>query len=146
MTTSYETDVVAWANEQAQLLRAGRFDLLDIENIAEEIEDVGKAEQRELRSRMAALLVHLLKWQYQPERRSESWRLIATIRRKAFLRALESVPSQKAQLVDEEWWGRVWDDALIKAIDETDLADFPDTCPWTFAEIMDDDWLPEEGL
>ncbi|MDR3089077.1 MAG: DUF29 domain-containing protein, partial [Desulfobulbaceae bacterium] len=73
MNTAYETDVVAWAGEQARLLRAGRFDLLDIENIAEEIEDVGKAEQRELMSRMAVLLAHLLKWQYQPERRGKSW-------------------------------------------------------------------------
>ena len=66
---TYEDDVVAWANEQARLLRTGRFDLLDIEHIAEEIEDVGKSEQRELANRMAVLLTHLLKWHYQPERR-----------------------------------------------------------------------------
>ena len=70
---SYETDVIAWANRQAALLRAGRFSELDIANIAEEIEDVGKSEERELASRMAVLLMHLLKWQYQPERQSRSW-------------------------------------------------------------------------
>ena len=61
MSTSYEVDVVAWANEQAEFLRAGRFDQLDREHLAEEIEDVGKSEQRELANRMAALLAHLLK-------------------------------------------------------------------------------------
>ncbi len=60
MSTSYETDVVAWANEQARFIRAGQFDRLDLEHIAEEIEDVGKSEQRELASRMAVLLAHLL--------------------------------------------------------------------------------------
>ena len=69
MGTDYETDVVAWASEQARLIRAGRFDLVDREHIAEEIEDVGKSEQRELATRMAVLLAHLLKWQHQPERR-----------------------------------------------------------------------------
>ena len=69
MSTSYEADVVAWANEQASLLRAGRFELLDRDHIAEEIEDVGKIEQRELGSRMSVLLAHLLQWRYQPERR-----------------------------------------------------------------------------
>ena len=62
MTTTYETDIIAWANEQAAFIRAGKFDLLDIEHIAEEIEDVGKSEKRELASRMAVLLMHLLKW------------------------------------------------------------------------------------
>jgi len=72
-TISYETDIVAWANEQAQLVRAGRFELLDLEHIAEEIEDVGKSEQRELASRMTILLAHLLKWQFQPEQQGRSW-------------------------------------------------------------------------
>lgn len=61
MNTRYEADVVAWANQQARLIRAGRFDLLDLEHIAEEIEDVGKSEQRELARRMAVLLAHF-KW------------------------------------------------------------------------------------
>ena len=60
--TSYNTDVIAWANEQAAFIRSGRFELLDIEHIADEIEDVGKSEQRELEKRMAVLLCDLLKW------------------------------------------------------------------------------------
>jgi len=70
---TYDHDVVAWASEQANLLRTGQFDLLDIQHIAGEIEDVGKSEQRELASRMAVLLAHLLKWRFQPERRGASW-------------------------------------------------------------------------
>lgn len=73
MATAYETDVIAWANEQARLLRAGLLSQLDIEHIADEIEDVGKSEKREIRNRMALLLAHLLKWQYQPIYRGNSW-------------------------------------------------------------------------
>ena len=67
-TPRYETDVLAWSNEQARLLRTGQFGLLDLEHIAEEIEDVGKSEQRELASRLAVLMAHLLQWHSQPER------------------------------------------------------------------------------
>ena len=85
MKTRYETDVVAWANEQAAFVRAGRLDMMDLENIAEEIEDVGKSEQREISSRMAVLLMHLLKWQYQPGRRGNSWARTIKIQRKSLL-------------------------------------------------------------
>jgi hypothetical protein len=68
----YATDIIAWASDQARLLRTGRLDRLDVEHLAEEIEDVGKSEQRELASRMAVLLAHLLTWQFQPQRRGVS--------------------------------------------------------------------------
>ncbi len=73
MNTSYESDVVAWAKEQAAFIRAGHFDQLDLAHIAEEIEDVGKSEQRELASRMAVLLAHILQWKFQPQKRCMSW-------------------------------------------------------------------------
>ena len=73
MATTYEKDIVAWATEQAYLLRSGQLSAIDIEHIAEEIEDVGKSEQRELSSRMTVLLAHLLKWQFQPSHRCSSW-------------------------------------------------------------------------
>lgn len=73
MGKRYEQDVVAWAQEQAALLREGKFSAVDVEHIADEIEDVGKSEQRELSSRMAVLLADLLRWQYQPGRRGSSW-------------------------------------------------------------------------
>jgi hypothetical protein len=65
--TNYNEDIIAWANEQARYIRNKQFDLLDLEHIAEEIEDVGKGEQRELASRIVVLLCHLLKWYYQPK-------------------------------------------------------------------------------
>jgi hypothetical protein len=86
----YDRDIIAWANEQARLLRAGHLDRIDIEHIAEEIEDVGKSEQRELASRMAVLLAHLLKWQFQPQRRGRSWQRTIRDQRNGIARRLRT--------------------------------------------------------
>ena len=142
MSTRYETDVVAWANEQARLIRAGRFDLLDLEHIAEEIEDVGKSEQRELASRMAVLLAHLLKWQYQPDRRGTSWARTIKEQRKGVLIRLEETPSLRGKLNEAKWWDSVWSDALAQATSETGLDVFPGVCPWAVDEVLGADWLP----
>ncbi len=142
MTTRYEVDIVAWANEQAQLLRAGRLDLLDIEHIAEEIEDVGKSEQRELANRMAVLLAHLLKWQYQPERRGGSWMRTIKEQRKRVLLGLEETPSLSGKLHDAKWWSGVWADAVAQAIGDTGIDSFPEECPWAVSEVLDAAWLP----
>ncbi|MDP2752674.1 MAG: DUF29 domain-containing protein [Rhodocyclaceae bacterium] len=144
MTTKYEMDVVAWANEQAQLIRAGRFDLLDIENIAEEIEDVGKSEQRELEHRMAVLLAHLLKWQYQQDRQGNSWARTVKEQRKRVHIRLNKTPSLKTDLLDPAWWIDVWADAVTQATSETgiDILDFPEECPWSVDEILAPDWFP----
>ena len=108
MATTYENDIVAWAKEQAYLLRSGKLSTLDIEHIAEEIEDVGKSEQRELASRMAVLLAHLLKWQYQPGRQSSSWQRTIKEQRKAVLRRLKNTPSLKTSIQDKEWFEDAW--------------------------------------
>lgn len=143
MINTYEGDVVAWANEQAALLRSGRLSELDIENIAEEILDVGKSEQRELASRMVVLLAHLLKWQYQPERRGKSWELTIKTQRKAISSAVKKMPSLKAMLSDSEWWEVVWGDAFRSATNETGLENiFPDVCPWQLSEILNSDYFP----
>jgi hypothetical protein len=105
---TYEKDIVAWANEQAQLLRSGHFSQLDIEHIAEEIEDVGKSEQRELASRMAVLLAHLLKWQFQPERQSASWEKTIKAQRKEVLYALDESPSLVPKLTETKWLEMIW--------------------------------------
>lgn len=142
--TRYDDDVVAWASEQARLLRAGRFDLLDIEHLADEIEDVGKSEQRELASRMAVLLAHLLKWQYQPERQGSSWQRTITDQRARLDRRLKKTPSLQSCLSDNDWWQDAWADAVDLAARETgiDAARLPDACPWSQAEILSQDWLP----
>lgn len=142
-SADYEQDVIAWANEQARRLRAGRFDGLDIEHLAEEIEDVGKGEQRELASRMAVLLAHLLKWQYQPARRSRSWEATIRVQRAGIAHRLQRTPSLKQSLDDPDWWGEAWNDAQAIAIAETGLSDFPPQCPWSIADILAPDWKPD---
>ncbi len=144
MGTSYEKDVVAWAKEQAALLRAGQFSALDIEHIAEEIEDVGKSEQRELASRMAVLLAHLLKWQCQPERRGASWQTTLRIQRAAIVRRLDKTPSLKPMLSDGEWISDMWGDARQLAATEMQIgvALLPESCPWSMAQVLDEGFLP----
>ena len=140
---TYEHDIVAWAQEQARLLRAGQYEFLDIEHLAEEIEDVGRSEQRELASRMARLLAHLLKWQYQPERRGTSWQRTIREQRRSLQRRLQKTPSLKAMLTDPDWCMDSWADAVAQAADETGLADFPEHCPWSwYEEVLREDWLP----
>lgn len=141
---SYDSDVIAWANEQARLLRAGQFSRLDIEHIADEIEDVGKSERREFENRMAILLAHLLKWQHQPESQGNSWRRTIIEQRKRIAVRIKKTPSLKADLQDPEWWPSVWADALDIATRETGLwyEAFPETCLWSVDQIMDQEFWP----
>jgi hypothetical protein len=140
---TYETDLNAWANEQARLLRAGRFDLLDIEHLAGEIEDVGKSEQRELASRMAVLLAHLLKWQHQPERRGASWEKTIKAQRKDIRYALGESPSLEPKLQEPAWLDVVWTRAVAQAVNETGLDAFPEVCPWAVRdEVLAETWWP----
>jgi hypothetical protein len=140
----YETDFYAWANEQAALLRAGKLSAADIEHIAEEIESMGKTEKRELISRLTVLLIHLLKWQFQPVRRGNSWRTTIRVQRLDLFRHLKDNPSLKSQIP-----GAVADaytTALIQAADETGLPEetFPAECPWSFDQIMDAGFWPDQ--
>jgi hypothetical protein len=144
MGIAYEKDIVAWANEQANFIRSGRFELLDLEHIAEEIEDVGKSEQRELENRMAILLAHLLKWQYQPARRGASWQKTIKVQRTQVNRRIQKTPSFKHTLQDTEWWEDTWGDAITQASKETgiELTVFPEICPWTPEQILDLEFFP----
>jgi hypothetical protein len=145
MGTPYEKDVVAWAYEQAALLRAGKLASIDIEHIAEEIEDVGKSEQREFASRMAILLAHLLKWQFQPERRTNSWTNTILTQRAAIERRLRKTPSLKPMLTEEDRIADMWGDAREQAANEARIgfADFPESCPWTMSSVLEQGFLPE---
>jgi hypothetical protein len=141
-TVSYDKDVVAWAREQAALLRAGRLSALDVEHIAQEIEDVGKSEQRELASRMAVLLAHLLKWQYQPGLRSKSWTRTIGVQRKDVAYVLAQAPSLRAKFDDAAWLDVVWGKAIIAAADETGLDAFADACPWSMEQVLSAAFFP----
>jgi hypothetical protein len=145
MGTRYEQDVVAWASEQAALLRAGELTAIDVQHIAEEIEDVGKSEQRELASRMAVLLSHLLKWQFQPSRRSRSWQFTIRTQRKEVAYVLDEAPSLRGKFSDLAWLDIVWSKARAIASDETglDLDVFPEALPWPVGDVLSQAFHPE---
>ena len=143
----YDGDIVAWANQQAALLRAGRFTDLDIEHIADEVEDVGKSERRELSSRMTILLAHLLKWQMQPERRvisGKSWRDTIRVQREDIADHLAETPSLKPSLRDPTWMRKAWRNGIVQTTQETGIGldDLPANCPWSIDEILDPAFLP----
>ena len=144
-TTLYDRDFHAWANEQAALLRAGRLSEADIEHVAEEIETMGKTEKRELVSRLKVLLMHLLKWQFQPGGRSTSWRLTIAEQRREVVDHLADNPSLKAKL--PEAMASAYGGAILAAARETnlDLITFPSACPWSFEQVMDAEFWPGEG-
>jgi hypothetical protein len=138
----YERDFYAWANEQAALLRAGNLTAADIGHIAEEIESMGKAEKRELVSRLAVLLAHLLKWQYQPPYRGPSWEVTIRNQRRDITDHLADNPSLKVRL--PETMASAYERAVDNAYAETGLprSTFPAACPWAFEPIMDADFWP----
>lgn len=144
MATTYESDVIAWAQEQVRLLRAGRFTELDVEHIADEIEDVGKSEKRELKSRMIVLLSHLLKWEHQPERQGNSWKRTINVQRRDVRACLKETPSLKPDLQNREWWESVWVGALDMAVKETGFSFevFPEECPWTVEQVLGENYWP----
>jgi hypothetical protein len=138
----YDRDFYAWTNEQAALLRAGNLSAADIEHIAEEIESMGKTEKRELVSRLTVLLLHLLKWQFQPPRRGSSWEATITVQRDDLADHLRDNPSLKAAI--SAAITDAYRKAAILATGETDLprVTFPAECPWSFDQIMADGFWP----
>lgn len=139
----YTKDINAWANEQARFLRAGRFDLIDIEHIAAELEDIGKSEQRELASQMGVLLAHLLKWQHQPDGQCAGWEKTIKAQRKDIQYVLAESPSLGPKLQEARWLEVVWSRAVAQAVTETGLDCFPEECPWAINdEVLDSAWLP----
>ena len=139
----YDRDFYAWANEQASLLRAGKFTEADIPNIAEEIESMGRGEKRELVNRLAVLLLHLLKWKYQPMRQSKSWQLTVKEQRLRLRSHLKDNPSLKPHLDDA--LAEAFEIGLVKVQAETgfETGSFPVVCPWPPAKVLEQDWLPE---
>jgi hypothetical protein len=137
---TYETDFYLWTQQQADLLRQGALTALDVENLIEEIEDMGASNRRSLGSFLDLIIMHLLKWQYQPERRSNSWKSSIRKGRHAIERLLEESPSLKPRLsimVTAEYRR-----ARSEAADETGLplTTFPDVCPFTVEQVTGDYW------
>jgi hypothetical protein len=140
MSDLYEDDIAAWAARQADLLRRRASNELDWDNIAEEIADVGRSEEREVESRLAIACEHLLKWEFQPGRRSNSWRASVVQARTRIARVIQRNPSLKPYpatvLADAYRDGRDVAEA------ETGLLHLPETCLWTIEQVLDRDFWP----
>jgi len=134
---SYDTDLYGWAMEQAQRIREGAFETLDRENLAEEIESLGNEQFSKLESAYRVLLLHILKWDHQTEKRTRSWSLTIAEQRGRVRRVLAKNPSLKPRR--EEAMGDAYEDARYGAARETDLdlATFPETCPYSLDDIME---------
>ena len=129
----YDSDFSAWALDQAALLRAGRVDALDLQNLAEELESLSRSDKREIYSRMAALLAHLLKWRFQPELRCGSWRASIGEARRRIGRLVKESPSLVSY--PGEVLAEAYDEARQTAADEAGL-EMPADCPWTVDEAL----------
>jgi hypothetical protein len=140
---SYDNDFYSWTQEQAELLKDGRFSELDIDNLIEEVESMGRSEKRELESRLTILLLHLLKWKYQEVRRGRSWQLSIDEQRIQFEETLDENPGLKSQL--DEIVKKAYRLAVIQASRETKIskAVFPECCPWTLAQFIEDRFYPD---
>lgn len=138
----YDQDFYAWTQQQAKFLKEKAFDKLDISHLFEEVESMGKHEKRELSSRLTILLMHLLKWQFQPARQCKSWRLTIKEQRIEVEDILQENPSLK-NLVDE-YLSHSYKKAILKAAGETNLDEeiFPDKCEWTIEQVMDEEFFP----
>jgi hypothetical protein len=141
-STPYETDYAQWCAEQGALLREGRLSDLDRENLAEEIESLGRSDKREISKRLGTLLLHLLKWEFQPAKRKTGWLLTIREQRLRIESLLVESPSLKGypgqQLMREFKMAR------LNAADETGLheKDFPTDCPYQIADLLDHDFFP----
>jgi hypothetical protein len=131
----YDGDLYSWALEQARLVREGRLDLIDRDNVAEEIESLGREQFNKLESAFRILLLHMLKWDFQPERRSRSWALSVEEQRLVLDDVLNDNPGLKPRR--SEAIARAYRKARLGAARETglDLATFPDICPYTPDQI-----------
>lgn len=138
----YEDDLVAWMENQIGLLRAHKFELLDLENLLEELEGMVRHERRGLRSRVELVLVHLLKHQFQPPRRSRSWLLTIHEQRNKIADRIEDSPSLRREL--QGYMASRYSRAVEAASLQTGLpvSDFPTTCPYTVEQLLDKDFLP----
>ena len=150
LSTLYQTDYSAWAAQNAELLRTGRYAELDIEHLLEELSDMGKSEQRALENRLTILIAHLLKWEYQLQTLSDRWREFegrswrATIieQRGRLARLFKQAPGLKSLLA--ETIVDAYADAMQLASDETGLPleTFPAQCPYTAEQLLDKLYYP----
>ena len=141
-SSKYQEDLYAWTQEQAQLLRSRQLAKIDIANLIDEIESMGKSEKRALKSRLSILLMHLLNWQFQPNFRGTSWQLTLRTQRRAIKDLLADNPSLKHWLIEtmHDAYEQAQDDASLETGLNSSI--FPNQCPWSIEQILDQDYLP----
>ena len=142
-TDLYEQDFLAWTEDQAEALRTKQAGALDWENLLEEVESMGRNERNAMESRLSLLLTHLMKWQWQPEKRGKSWMQTIREQRKAIRKILKNSPSLRIHVPEmlAEAWAEARDDAAFET--ELPLSIFPETCPWSLDTQVLADWMPE---
>ena len=131
----YERDFYSWLMEQAGLVREGRWDAIDRDNLAEEIESLGREQFNKLVSALRVLMLHMLKWDHQLGKRTRRWVLSIRVQRNHLNDVLSDNPGLKSRLL--EALERAYRDARIEAAEQTGLDEevFPGTCPYSFEEI-----------
>ncbi len=139
----YEKDFYAWTQEQAQWIKTKKLENLDLVHLLEEVENMGNQNKTELRNRLAVLLMHLLKWKYQPELKSHSWYLTIANQRLDITDLLEDNPSLGYFL--PEIFTKAYVKSISKAVIETGINRnvFPKECPWTIEQALDAEFFPE---
>lgn len=137
MSALYEKDFFAWTEEQARLIKEKKFNQLDTLHVYEELQLMGASEKRELSHRLEVLLMHLLKWKYQPSRQCKSWERTIKVQRNCLIQHLQQNPSLKARV--EEYINSAYENAVLLAADETNLDEsvFPGICEWDKSQILD---------
>lgn len=137
---AYERDFYSWSLEQARLIRAGRLAAIDRDNVAEEIESLGREQFNKLESALRVLMLHMLKWDHQPRKRSRSWVLSIEAQRIELEDVLSDNPGLKPRI--GEAIGRAYRRARIEAAKETEMEkdEFPETCPYSFDDIVSRDF------
>lgn len=141
--TLYEKDYYLWLENTVQLLKDGQLSALDTNHLIEEIEDMGISQKNALESNLIVLLMHLLKWKYQPQKQTGSWRSSIREHRRRILKTFRNSPSLKRYF--EETFDEAYQEARLQASDETELPldTFPSECPFTQEEILNPDYLPD---
>ncbi|MEH2037109.1 DUF29 domain-containing protein [Nostoc sp.] len=142
-TTLYNQDFLVWTQQQAECLKKGRWAELDVEHLVEELEALGRSEQKELGSYLRVLLMHLLKCQYQPERKTKSWVNTISNCRNQIQDCLEDTPSLQRLLEEWEWIQKYYRRARRDAANETQkpIETFPLECPFTMEQLLDPEFI-----
>ncbi|MBS3028564.1 MAG: DUF29 domain-containing protein [Dolichospermum sp. DET50] len=138
----YESDFYAWTQQQINVLLHKQWSQIDVVNLVEEIESLGRRERQELRNRLSILLGHLLKWEYQPNKRSRSWLATMRIQRRDILKLLNDNPSLGSYVV--EAITEAYQNGRDLAVSETNLpfASFPEQCLYSWEDVMNESFYP----